>query len=257
MNRLSKQIIYGSFHLIILGAIGFGVYAIFFAPEPASCFDNIKNQNEVEVDCSANEGGKCITCELKNIKVLHGPITVLPLSKDAATLVLEISNPNLNYGLRRFDYTLDIYSKFGPVARYVRNHASLYPGEKKYIVESGVNINPDEIGKIDFTVLSAGGKLEWEKAAELGTAPSAEISSVVIRDEGFSKVVEGEIKYWSSERALSVIVSALGFDENGAIYRVGTAEFSGPELGKTYNFKIFLPKFNYKDIKVVANIIPE
>ncbi len=252
MKRVLKQLIYGGFYVAILSAIGFGAYQFFFVREEApSCFDNIKNQDEAEVDCSAKEGEACITCELKKITIIHGEVQVLPVSESAATLVLEISNPSMNYGLRRFEYTLDIFSKFGPSVRKIPRYASLYPGEKKYLVESGIDINPDEIGNVDFTVINP----NWEKTSELGAPPVLQVNVNSISDIPPSKVVQGRVQNMSDKQINSLVIAALGF-RSGDLYRAATAELRDLEPGGAYDFRIFLPQFNYSDIKVVTNVLP-
>ncbi len=251
--RLLKQLLYGSFYLVIWGAIGFGIYHVTSQKEiVATCFDNIQNQDEIEVDCSAVGDQTCITCELKKIQVVHGEVKVLPVSDNAATLVLEISNPSMNYGLRKFDYTLEIFSKFGPSVRKIPRFASLYPGEKKFIVESGIDINPNEIGNVVFTVINP----NWEKASELGTPPPLQLSVTSISDAAPSKVVQGRVQNTSAKRIDFVIIAALGYDTAGDLYRAATAELKNLEPGLVYDFKIFLPQLNYSDIKVVTNVLP-
>ena len=65
MKRTLKQLLYGFFYLVILLAVVLGAYLLFFQ-KSSSCFDNIKNQEAVGIDC----GGSCIECDLKNVKEL-------------------------------------------------------------------------------------------------------------------------------------------------------------------------------------------
>lgn len=253
MKRFFKQIVYGFFYIAILGILGFLFYqGVFLREEIATCFDNIKNQDEIEVDCSSAEGGACITCELKNIRIQSEDVVVLPVSDTAVTLLLQISNPSLNYGLGRFDYVFEIFSKFGPSIRKLPRYASLYPGETKYLVESGININPDEVGAVHFLASD----LNWEKASDLGALPEIAIVVNSISDIEFSKVVEGRAQNTSDRRIDSVIIAALGYNADGDLYKAATAELRSLESGNVYDFKIFLPRHNYKDIKVVTNILP-
>ena len=53
MSRLSKKFLYGFIYLTILGLIGGGVYLKFFGPDPATCTDQILNQEEEEIDCAS------------------------------------------------------------------------------------------------------------------------------------------------------------------------------------------------------------
>lgn len=246
-----KQLIYGLLYFGVIGGGAYGIYA-FSTREPApSCFDNIKNRDEAEIDCSAGEGGTCIPCELKNIKIAHGEIKSLPVGEDATTFVLEISNPSQNYGLARFDYSLDVYSKFSPLARKIYNSASLYPGESKLLIESGIDLNPDEVGKIEFTVYEPA----WQKADELPAKQSVRISSVAFRLDELSATVSGRVENISSQEIASLILGALGY-RDGEIYRAGTQEIKNLAPREGRSFTIFLPRFNYTDVKVHANILP-
>ena len=49
MTRLLKQFLYGTFYLVILAAVGWGIYSFEFKPAP-SCFDNQQNGGEGGVD---------------------------------------------------------------------------------------------------------------------------------------------------------------------------------------------------------------
>lgn len=251
MNRIFKQLIYGLAYLFLGTSIGFGVYSFATAEPAPSCFDNIKNQDEAEIDCSAAEGETCIPCELKNIKITHGEVKSFPVGEDATTFVLEISNPSQNYGLARFDYSIDVYSKFSPLSRKIYNAASLYPGESKFLIESGIDINPDEVGKIEFMVYDPA----WQKVDELPAKQSVRISNVVFRQEESSTIVTGRVENISSAAIPSLILGALGY-RDVEIYRAGTQEVKNLASREVRDFTIFLPKFNYADVRVHSNILP-
>lgn len=229
MNRALKQIIYGLFYALTLFGIIWGIYNLFFTDEAS-----------------------IVCCEGIDIKISAGEVRVLPLGRNTSTLVIEVENPSRDYGLRKFDYSFDIFSKFGPLIRKVYGLASLYPGEKKYLVESGLDINPNEIGTVNFTVYSP----DWEEASILGEASRAETRQTKVYEEGNSKIVEGSIINLSREKARTVIVLALGFDAGEKIFSAATFELNNVQPNTLYNFKIFLPNYPYKDIKVLADILP-
>ncbi|MBI1838779.1 MAG: hypothetical protein HYR95_00535 [Candidatus Colwellbacteria bacterium] len=146
MHRFLKQFIYGFLYLSILAVIVGGVYYFYFIPEQ-SCFDNIKNQNEVETDC----GGGCAACELKTLKLQSDAPQVFSAGASRSTILIKIKNPSSNYELPSFDYKIGIVSKFGTPLLRLSGTSYVSPKEDKYLVIPGIDIG--EISNASATAL--------------------------------------------------------------------------------------------------------
>ena len=99
MHRFLKQFIYGLLYLSIVALLAGGVYYFYFIPNP-SCFDNIKNQEETEVDC----GGSCIDCELLTIALEVDEPQVFSAGNLKSTILGRVVNRSVNYGFYSFEY---------------------------------------------------------------------------------------------------------------------------------------------------------
>ena len=253
MNRFLKQLIYGIFYAIALAGIGFGFYKLaFIKTAPPSCFDNIKNQDETEIDCGAI-GGKCASCEFKNIKINYADVKAISLGMDTSTIFLEVSNPSENYGLKKFDYTFNIFSRFGPLIQSVQKQSSLYPGEKKYIIESGLGVSIESIGSVEFKL----GDLNWENIENLPSKEDIRVSGIKEADGQGARIVSGKVLNNSNRMIRKLILAAAGYDNSGGILRFSTTEIENVLPNKDYAWKIFLPKLSYKEIRVYEDALPE
>lgn len=153
-NRAIKQLVIASVFFVILICVGFLIYYFIMKPEP-SCFDNIKNQEEEEIDC----GGPCLSCELVNIeeiKILW--VKIVSNKEGFYDLAAKIKNPNQNYGSGNLPYKFQIYdSKNNLIAEYAGT-TFILPNQTKYLIKTKAE-SSDLIYRadIDFT------GIEWEK----------------------------------------------------------------------------------------------
>lgn len=148
MKRTFKQILYGFFYLVILLAVVLGVYLLFFQKTP-SCFDNIKNQDEVRVDC----GGSCMECDLKNVKDLAvQPANIFDNGNRTTTILATISNPNKTLGIELLPYTIKLFNFENQEIYSVNRRSFIYPGQNKVVIEAGIDIEANNIKEAILTL---------------------------------------------------------------------------------------------------------
>lgn len=114
--------------LIIAGA--FVAFQI-IVPD-ASCRDNIRNQQEEEVDC----GGQCIPCSLKNpedVEIFW--VRFFETRDNTYDVVAEIRNPNVGVGVYSFDYELELIDSTNKSAVVRAGRSFIYPNETTHISE--------------------------------------------------------------------------------------------------------------------------
>jgi hypothetical protein len=157
MGRGTKHILYGLLFLLTIGLVATTVYFLSFRVKP-NCEDGILNQEEEEVDC----GGPCISCEIKNFELIKSEVEVIPVGEAKITLVATIKNTNSNYGATGVNYSLDIENLIGSRLNLIEDETVIPPGATRYIVESGLSINPSDVGRIKFEI-GEGFKLVPEK----------------------------------------------------------------------------------------------
>lgn len=145
MSRLGKQFLYGFGFLIILALIG-GIISFVFLYSSPTCNDNQQNQDEQGIDC----GGSCVSCELKNAKAIRiTPAEIFDLD-GKSTVLFSLINSNPNLGIPDLPYTINIYNKDGDKAFFFNRGTFIYADEEKNIMEVGVNIKANLIGRAEL-----------------------------------------------------------------------------------------------------------
>ena len=208
MYRVAKQFLYGTFYLLILGGISWGIYSFELKPAP-SCVDNRQNGNETEIDC----GGDCVSCATKNL---------LPLQVSAAELFSHngfysasaiVKNPNQALAIKSFDYQFDFYDSGNQLLKSVANKSFLYAGEEKNIAEAGVIITNGISKKVAIVVKPD--SLVLEKASEF-SQPNYELSKDIktaLDSENNRVLVSGSISNPANFNISKVNIGAFLFDK--------------------------------------------
>ena len=230
--RLFKQLLYGTFYILILGGISWGIYSFEFKPAP-SCFDNKQNGQETGVDC----GGNCLACEIKNLK----PLEVMPallLSDDRFYSVLaEIKNPNSNFALKSFEYEINFYDAQNNLLKSTKNNSFIYAGESKNIIEAGIRITNGIPKKAELKISP---NLNWIKSSEL-EAPAYELKDIASVLENGQVAVSGTITNPKSFFISKVSIGALASDNLGAKIGASKTELQNVGPFRVESFKIFVP----------------
>ncbi|MFH1694184.1 MAG: hypothetical protein ABH880_00260 [Patescibacteria group bacterium] len=232
MMRSLKKLLYGLLYLSIFGGILTAVYFIYFNPKP-SCEDGILNQNEEQIDC----GGSCISCEIKDFELSKGEINVFEVGKNKTTLVAIISNPNQNYVASKVRYTIRIKSVIGGQLGIVEGETSIYPGEDRYIIESGLSFDSKDAGKIDFEIMDGFELLPKETAVDyeiLIRQPKIELTENATKAKGVVTNISGR-------DTTSIKLSALIFDKEGKLINAGSTILNNLGAFKSDDFDIFMP----------------
>ena len=218
-NKFIKQIIFGSFFLIILFLISFAVYFFFFK-QPASCFDKKQNQNETGIDC----GGSCQACELKTIRPLEVSWVRTFSADGKAVLAAEIKNPNTNYASDNFSINFNILGKSGEKIKSIFKIGSfIYASDVKCLIEI-TDIDYLEIGDIEISFSDENwlSKTEFAKpiiqtreiiAKSLSGNSEIEISGTAINDNNYPLSLVRIIAFLNNSSALKISASKTELDD--------------------------------------------
>ena len=210
--------------LIIGGGAAWGTYKLFPVP---TCFDNIRNQGEGEIDC----GGSCAPCALRNpqeITVFWArAIPMRPNSYDAAA---EIQNPNEALSSASVEYEFTLFDTRGPIA-VRRGKTFLFAQERTMVVEAGLETTR-EPASVEFKILN----VDW-------IARSDPKPNVMVERHEYVKINEGrpqsavDVSLVNDTpfnfRNFEIIVTA--FDRNGNLIganRVGIEGFDSESRKK-------------------------
>lgn len=144
--RKIRQLILIIIPFAILGIlILIGIYQ--FLPK-LTCEDQIKNQNEEEVDC----GGVCIPCIFKHIKDIEISLVkfdeVVPGIYD---VIFTAKNPNPKLAAKEFFYDITLRDENKVIMTKKSGQSFLYAGETAHVVEAGL-ASKRKIGEAEISI---------------------------------------------------------------------------------------------------------
>lgn len=236
MKRFLKKFFYGIFYLAIFGVLGFWFYNVFLKPS-ASCFDRMKNGAEEGVDCGVYACGRiCLPTDIRPV-MQTGKVEVAALAAGKYSLLVLVSNPNLDYALQSFDYKFDFKNSAGEVLKTLNGKSFIYSGEQKYISEPVVETGSLDVSTVSFSL----GNEVWIKAADF-EQPRIEGSK---KEEVASGVVKitGVMKNSSSINLPIVTAVAVFTAKSGDILGTASTQIDGLNIGESKEFTILHPPF--------------
>ncbi|MBI4385632.1 hypothetical protein HY573_02280 [Candidatus Parcubacteria bacterium] len=194
-RRLFKQLVIGGVYLVVFALIGWGVYGAWFKAAP-TCFDNIRNQSEEDVDC----GGPCDLCGKRTVKPLEILAKQSVLVRTGAyDLAVRLRNPNQQYGAERFRYTVRWLNGAGAVmAERVGTSYILPHGTRSVLVQNVPLAEPAAAVDVVFS------DYNWVRLDGYHDEPR-----FLIRAPSFTKVAPGEPGF---AFASAVVINKSGFD---------------------------------------------
>jgi hypothetical protein len=199
LYRLRKQFSILFVVGLFLALVMTGVYYAFLKPAP-TCFDNIKNQDEEEVDCG---GANCIACEIKTLKQVEVTwAQLIPLGQNTYDLAAKIKNPNPNFGTTFVNYEFDLKDAAGQIVGKKTGTTFILPNSSKYIIENNF-ASPAAAVSVDLAI-DTGDKLTWEKLKDY-QAPE-----LYIKDKKFD--VSGGADFYAEASGVVRNSTTFGFD---------------------------------------------
>ncbi|HYC83378.1 MAG TPA: hypothetical protein VEB60_02450 [Candidatus Paceibacterota bacterium] len=132
-------------------------YYLVYKPKP-TCFDGIKNQNEVGVDC----GGACTLACRVQLSPLK-PLWVRPLevSKGIYDVAVLVENANQNFGARSVGYTIRVFDDRNVTIREKKGKIYVNPGQRFVIFEPRIETG-ERVAKRAFVTFDQT-SLPWER----------------------------------------------------------------------------------------------
>lgn len=231
MPRLLKKFLYGLLYLSIIGLIAWGVYGKYFTPT-LTCTDGLLNQGEEQIDC----GGPCIPCELRDLELGIGGVDVIKVG-DKTSFVVEIENVSHNYGAIAVPYDVSITDPIGASIQRIRGTFSVYPGDTVYVVESGLDINADNVGEVVFSL----DDFEFVSADDL-VGYDIDIEDIVVSFPEGAVLLEGVVINDSGFDVKQLRLKALFYSPSGELVNAGATLLSGVKAFEGRDFAIQIPQ---------------
>lgn len=200
-----RRLLYLSTLLFFIAVVAFYVYRVHFYQEP-TCFDNILNQNEEDIDC----GGICDkVCPFRattpNILWSRG----LEIAPGVYNLIAKVENPNFDYRMKG-SYIFKAYSPENVLVEEIINDIELDPSQVKLVLEPAVNVEEKKIGRVFFEFLE---NRQWD--VHEPTQNSIKVVSRVLEDKDTSPKLRVVLENTSLTqiRDVNVFVAIYNKDE--------------------------------------------
>ena len=229
--RTAKQIIYGAFYLIFLGAVISTAYFFLLKPEP-SCFDNKQTQNEKGVDCGGICSKECLPQGLRPLELVDRILT-FKTSPGKISALARVGNPNQEHAAKSFSYSFVFYNSGREEIKSFSGRSFIYAGEAKYVLLPNVEPGAD-FSRLEFH----SGDYDWVAEEFYGEAPILEISGVGAKIDGRSIVVEGRILNNDTIAVSEVTLLAIMRNNQGNIVGASQTEIDGVFPNETKSFSI-------------------
>lgn len=149
-RRIFKRTIISIVYLIIFSLLIFAVYN-YFATKP-TCSDGTKNQNEEGVDCGGPCSAKCEKIpEVKSVEILEKAI--LASGDNQYDALVKINNPNSQFGIADFEYSLDLVDSEGKIIGRSEGTSFILPNQTKYLLAFNISA-PSKPNGLNFKIRS-------------------------------------------------------------------------------------------------------
>lgn len=236
MSRTLKQIIYGFFYLVIIAGIVYGGYIIFRETAP-TCSDGRQNQGETEVDCG---GPACTSCAIKRLQPIATKLEYFPIGGNTS-VVLTLSNPNLDYGAASLTYVINFYDSGRKLIFSLAKDSLIYPAEaQKTIIEPNLKFNYLQVSGQPEIIIS---NISWKPLTEF-VMPKVQTRQIQTSVIGSQVTVSGILVNRESTGLSKATVGLLVYQQQPAANRLIGASKTVLQTLKPFeerSFKITLP----------------
>lgn len=234
MRRFLKQLLYGSFYILLLVFL-FGGFYLSSRAAP-SCFDGKQNKGEEGIDCGGVCGGFCLPADVRPIEVV-GNVRLLFPDRTHVSFLVELRNPNIDLAARVFNYTLTVYSESGDVSTTIPGASFIYGGETgRYILIPNIELPAGGAARATLAVANP----SWIPAVAY-KRPELSIKQTVTSQDENGLVVRGEIVNRGALSAPRVTVLSLFYGGFGQLIGASQTELNTILRNETRAFEVYHP----------------
>lgn len=220
------------FYLVTLGLIGGSVYFAYFKPAP-TCADNIKNQYEEEADC----GGPCVPCAIRKLQPIKtSPVQLFDTGLQTTTLLVELQNPNLDYGASHLAYTVTLYDAANAPLLTFNGDTFLHAGEVKPLVFPALEIPFRAVLRSEMVFRDTA----WLSARDF-PRPEVVVREVVTKRDGKTAIVEGVAQNNNPYGFKQMFVSGVAINKSGLFAGASKTTIQDIQPFEERFFKIVIP----------------
>lgn len=236
-TRRAKQLIYGTFYLLIVLAVCVSVYFIFILPFITA---------SAPVACAP---GTC--APTSTAPIAASIISTFVTSPGHDTFLAQLQNANADFGSPLVSYELDFEDASGTVLQSIPGQSFIYPSQNKYILFPNETI-PAVYDHMALVITNA----EWLASGTIGTDPGIAPGAFALQNiqtqvASTTVSVGGQLVNTGVASYAQVIVMALFKDGGGNIIGASQTELNNVSAGATNNFSVIYP--NEPNIDPVVN----
>lgn len=200
-----KQLTYGTtFALILIVLIGVPTY--FALQREPTCFDGIKNLDELGIDC----GGSCLKACVN--QVVKQPVTSwarsFRVTNGYYNLAAYIQNPNVDYVSKRVKYQFKVYDQDNVILGAREGSATISPTKNILIFEPSFQTGERVPARVFFEFTAP---VEWLKYDQ--KKPEFKVADVVLKDATTTPKIYANIINQTIDTYRDLEVSVVVYDE--------------------------------------------
>ncbi len=244
MSRLLKQLLYGLFYLAVFFGIPVGIYFALLKPAP-TCFDGVQNGAEEGLDCGGNCPQACIPATLRSLQALDG-VKVIPVDATHASVLVEVTNPNVSYAAPQFGYAITFTDEAGATST-LSGVSYIYGGEVRNLVFPNLDMRGDSIKDTSaaFSVPQWVPVGAWKQ-------PLLRVQHAVTERKDAQLVASGELVNDDTIAFSSVEVVVLFRGRFGEVVGVSRTALDGVVPGDARTFTVFHPDVAGADLSATS-----
>ena len=226
-TRRAKQLIYGTFYLLIVLVVCAGIYFVFVLPSIIA---------STPVPCAP---GMC--APTSTAPIAASIVSTFVTSPGHNTFLAQLQNADADYGAPLVNYELDFDDASGTVLQSIPGQTFIYPSQNKYIFLPNETI-PAAYDHMAFVVTG----VEWLASGTIGTDPGIAPGGFALQNVQTSVAsttvsVGGQLVNTGVASYARVIVMALFKDAGGNIIGASQTELDNVIAGATNNFSVLYP----------------
>lgn len=246
-----KKIIYILIAFFVVGFIFLTPIAFHFYKKPQTCFDNVRNQNEINTDC----GGMCEKICREEIvtpsPIFERYIKVAPGVYNAIVLV-----ENINDGFHAVDvpYEMKFYDKDNVLIAEIEGTTFISKKESFPIIEYGIETQESEVDRMTFEFMD---EIKWARK-EISNPKFEILEKNFFNEKGVSKL-EGQFKNNEIFTLKDVSLVAILYDKSLNVITASHTKLDAKAKGTTpfiftWNEQFMVEPYR---IDIIARFLPQ
>lgn len=233
--RTFKHIVYGFFYLLILTAVLYAAYLIWFKPAP-SCFNGFKDPGEEGIDCGGICSKTCLPSGFNAVELVGDPRIFHP-TQSSISVMAQIQNKNAAFAAQMLPYKFGFYDSQDNLLYEKSGDSFVYASEIKYVAE--FNLQFADISKAAYAKISIG-EPNWVSDS-IFSIPNLKVQNYNSSSSDAGIQVTGNLLNNSPVSIPRITILAVFYSNIGQPAGISKSELNDVAPGERRPFLIFHP----------------